>query len=459
MPGDMRYDAVLSSRKITSLSQEGSTNRLGRYCPTETLPHLGIKLPAIHSMVPLIPHHSQGISTLGPHVLYTSKPGSVSYAGQDQEHSPLPVGSHDGNSATSVQKPEPLFATLLAAGSDMKTILEAMDQEISPQDVLDFLRVELARPPMPDEPVSDADYKPRPSTVAGRAPANAEHSKQETKRRAQHKHYLDLSELKIPDFFLKLCGWDEPKESGSKRSLRTKSSVLQAGCLYLWFLSGPVIRCFKSLLHDNRHLEEKVQRLETENYRLLLRCESLQTEAHAKDEHAEASVWESTLQSPSLKTGGFPFSTSPPAPSLNCFTISPEAGLLGKHDPQLPLPSEISSGAQSKSSKRRTSSVLSQREERPVSPHKRRKANSDFDKRQNAAMRLTSYDEVENSLPDIASKRDENKDDVTPTQMYRLRLSSAPSLQSATPSGWDSASVLSNSSSWDQPSPHSIPDY
>jgi hypothetical protein len=451
MPGDTKYDAALLNRKTTSLSQEHSTSRLRPKCPAEMLTQPGIKLPAIHSVVPLLPHHGQRISKMGPDVLCTSNPGSASYAGQGQDHPPFPPRSHDGNSATSVQKPELLFVTLLAAGSDMKTILEAMDQEISPQDVLNFLRVELARPPMPEEPVSDPDYKPRPSTVTGRAP-DALHSRKETERRAQHKHYLDLSELKIPDFFLKLCGWDEPNEAGSKRSPRTKSSVLQAGCLYVWFLSGPVLRCFKGLLHDNRHLEEKVQRLEAENHRLLLRYESLPTEAQVKAEHAEARGGESTLQSPRLKTGDFPLSPSPPAPSLNGFAISQEAGFFGKHDPQLPLPSAISSGAQFKSKKRRTPSVLSQRERSLASPHKRRKTNSDPDKRQDTAMRLTMDDEVENSLPDIASVKDENKDDITPTQMYRLRLSSAPSLQSTTPSCWDIASVLSTSSSWDQPS-------
>jgi hypothetical protein len=337
----------------------------------------------------------------------------------------------------------------LAAGSDMTTILEAMDQEISPQDVLDICRVDLARPPMPDEPVSDPEYKPRPSTVTGRAPVDVRHSKKETERRAQHKHYLDLSELKIPDFFLKLCGWDEPKECGSKRSPRTKSSVLQAGCLYMWFLSGPVFRRFKSLLHDNQHLEEKVQRLEAEN---------LQTQAHAKAEHTQAGGGDSTLQSPSITTGGFPLASSLPPPCLDSFTISQAARFFGKHDLRLPLPSEISSGAQSKSNKRRAPSISSQREKSPVSPHKRRKANSGLDTKRDAAMRLAADDEAGNSLPDIAGVRGEKKEDVTPTQICRLRLSSAPSPQSATPSCWDTASVLSNSSSWDQSSPHSIVD-
>ena len=214
--------------------------------------------------VPSVPYYGQGISKLGPPVLPTSKPSSASFAGQGQEHLPLLAGSSDGNSATSTQKPEPLIVTLLAAASDMKTSLEAMDEEVSPQDILDILRVDLARPLMPDEPVSDPEYKPRPSTVTGRAPVDARHSKKETERRAQHKYYLGLLELKIPDFFLKLCGWDEPKECGSKRSPRTKSSVLQAGCLFMWFLSGPVLRSFKSLLDDNQHLEEKVQQLEAE---------------------------------------------------------------------------------------------------------------------------------------------------------------------------------------------------
>jgi hypothetical protein len=197
--------------------------------------------------------------------------------------------------------------------------------------------------------------------------------------------------------------------------------------------------------------------LEAESRRLLLQCQNLQTQAHAKAEHTQAGGGESTLQSPSITTGGFSLASSLPPPCLDSFTISQAARFSGKHDLRLPLPSEISPGAQSKSHKRRTPSVSFQREKSPVSPHKRRKANSGLDTKQDAAMRLAADDEAENSLLDIAGVRDEKKGDVNSTQMCRLRLSSAPSLQSATPSCWDTASVLSNSSSGDQSS-HSIAD-
>jgi hypothetical protein len=444
--------------RTTSLSQRSSTGRMYSNRSAEMLQEPGIQLPAIRNMVSFLPHGDLRTLKTRPHFRYASNPGSAPYLRQAQEHPLFLRGSETSTRATSTPVTEPTFATLLTAGRDMKTVLEAMDQELSPQDVLDFWRVDLARPPMPEEPVSDPDYKPRPSTVTGRAPVDPRHSKKETDRRAQHKHYLDLSEIKIPDFFLKLCGWDEPRDSASKRTPRTKSSVLQAGCLYTWFLSGPVLRCFKSLLHNNRRLEEEVQRLENENHGLHLRCESLQSKGQVRAEHINTAVGKSSLKSPSLTLTGSHCSPSSSDPSLSGFTILEEPGFSVKPDTQLCLLSGRSMRAQSKSVKRRSPSVSPHREAEPTSPPKKRKTNSNFIDKRDEDVRLTFDEEKENSLSDIDSVRDQNKDDFTPTQMYRLRLSSAPSLQSAISSCWDSASAVSVSSSWDQPSPHSISD-
>jgi hypothetical protein len=455
--GDTGYDTVLLNRR-TSLAQESSSRRVYSNRTTEILREPGIQLPAIRSMDLLAPHRDHGMSKTGPEFPYAPNAGSASCAAQAQEHPPFLTGFQDGTRAKSAPIIEPKFAALLTAGSDMKTVLEAMDQELSPQDVLDFLRVDLARPPMPNEPVFDPDYKPRPSTVTGRTPGNAEHSRKETKRRAQHKHYLDLSELKIPDFFLKLCGWDEPMDSGSKRTSRTKSSVLQAGCLYMWFLYGPVLHCYKSLLQNNRRLEEEVQRLEKEKHDLLLRCKRLQSEAPIKAEYMTAAGGQSSLKSRRVspsRSHCFPLST---APSLDGFTILEEPEFSRKDDSQLSLLSDYSARVQSKSSKRRSPSIPSQEESSPASPPKKRKVNRDVIVKQDPAPKTGFEDEIENSMQHVAVIRDQNKYDLTPTQMDRMSLSSAPSLRSATSSCWDSASVVSTSSSWDQPSPHSIAD-
>jgi hypothetical protein len=455
--GHTRYDSVLLNWR-TSLAQENWTRKAYSNRSAERLWKLGIQLPAIRSTLLLAPLCDHGTSKMGAEFLYTSNAGSASCAAQAQEHPPFLTGFQDGTRAKSAPIIEPKFAALLTAGSDMKTVLEAMDQELSPQDVFDFLRVDLARPPMPKEPVVDPDYKPRPSTLTGQAPKNARHSEKETERRAQHKHYLDLSELKIPDFFLKLCGWDEARDSGSKRTPRTKSSILQAGCLYMWFVSGPVIHCYKSLLQNNHRLEEEVKRLEKESHGLLLRCESVQFEDPTKAEHRNAASGQSSLKSGRVPPSGSHRSPLSTAPSLDGFTILEEPEFSRNDDTHLFLLSEYSRRVQSKSSKRRSPSVPSQGESSPASPPKKRKANRDVIVKQDVAAKMSFEDDIENSVPDIAFMRDQNKYDLTPSQMDRMSLSSAPSLQSATSSCWDSASVVSTSSSWGQPSPHSIAD-
>ena len=387
-----------------------------------------------------------------------SDTGSAFKSGQDLEHSPFLSESYVSTRSTSVAVTEPKFAKLLTAGCDMTTVLEAMDQELSAEDILGLFRMDLARPPMPEEPVPDPDYKPRPSTGTGRPPVDARHSKKETERRAQHKHYLDLSEIKIPDFFLELCGWEEPRGSGSKRTPRTKSSVLQAGCLYMWFLSGPVLRCLKNLPHNNKCLQEKAQQLENENRSLRLRYESLQSEAQSKTEHTNAAVREPLLQSPSLAVVGCHCSLSSLAPSVAGFTILEDLGSSAKSEAQLSRVPDCPTMVLSKCVKRRSASVSSHEEPDRASPTKKRKTTRHFTDKQAAAVRLTFDDDIENSFPNVDSVRDQNKDELTPTQMYRLRLSSAPSMQSATPSCWDSASIMSTGSFWDQPSPYSIVD-
>ena len=416
-----------------------------------------IKLPAIRSWFSFPTYHGHGTSDVHPPFLYASNFRTASCSDPDLALSPLLSESARSTRSASVARTEPKFAKLLSAGCDMKVVLEAMDQELLPKDILGLFRVDLARPPMPEEPVSDPDYKPRPSPDTGKPPADANHSKKETERRAQHKHYLDLSEIKIPDFFLRLCGWEEPRGSGTKRTPRTKSSVLQAGCLFMWFLSGPVSRCLQTLLQNNDYLKEKVQRLESNNYDLRLRCQRLQLEGRIIVEHTDATGGEPTKQSPCLAPSGSHSFPTASTPSSSGFKILEDSGLSLKPGSSLSPPSDHPRRALP-SSKRRTSSASSHGELDPASPPKKRKTHLDFIANQGGVMRLHIDDDIENSVPDIDGVRDQNKNDLTPTRLYRLRLSSAPSLQSATPSCWDSASIISTGSSWDQPSPSSTAD-
>lgn len=420
----------------------------------EMLPEPGIQLPAIRSMIPFLPRCGQGPLKASPDFQYVSNAESAPSSGQDPENAPVETKSKDSTRVASSPIKEPAFARLLTAGCDMKTVLEAIDQELSPKEVLDVLRVDLIRPPMPEEPVSDPDYKPRSSTITGKPPADVQHSKKETERRAQHKYYLDLSEIKIPDFFLKLCGWDEPRDSGGRRTPRTKSSILQAGCLYMWFLSGPVLRCFKSLLHDNHRLKEEVQQLANENHGLRLQCESLQSEAQIRAKHMNAAGSVTGLNPPSLTLAGSHCYPSSSSPNLSGFIDTKEPSF--SVTPHKQLSPECPARVHFKSGKGRSLSISSHNGASPASPPKKRKTNRYFIDKQDTAVRLNFDEDTENSLPDIDSVGDQNNDDLTQTQMYRLRLSLAPSPQSATPSHWNSPSITSTSSSWDQPSPHSI---
>ena len=437
---DTQYDTALL-RKRTAASSHMKT---------------AIKLPAIRSWFSFPTYHGNGTSDVHPPFLYTSDCRTASSSGPVLALSPLLSESEMSSRSASVARTEPKFAKLLAAGCDMKAVLDAMDQELSPEDILGLFRVDLARPPMPEEPVSDPHYKPRPSPVTGKPP-DPIHSKKETERRAQHKHYLDLSEIKIPDFFLKLCGWEEPRGSGTKRAPRTKSSVLQAGCLFMWFLSGPVLRCLQTLLQNNDYLEEKVQRLETENYDLRLQCQRLQLEGRIIVEQTDATGEEPIKQSRSLALSGSHSIPTASAPSSSGFRILEDSGHLLKPSGRLSPPSDHSRRAL-QSGKRRTSSASSHGEPDPGVPPKKRKTDLDFMANQGGAVRLKFDDNIENSVPDIDGVRDQNKDDLTPTRLFRLRLSSAPSLQNATHSCWDSTSVISTGSSWDQPSPSSTAD-
>lgn len=454
--GLTNYDTILN-RRTAFLTEEGSASRLHLQFPAEVLPERGIQLPAIRSTVSLPLQHDQGIPKIDVHVQNTAKQSSPSYPGRARVHPPLREESSDGTRANSLKTPELIFAELLIAGSDMETVLDAMSQEISPQDVLDILRMDLARPPMPEEPVSDPDYKPRSSRSTRKAPPDVQHCKNETKRRAQHKHYLDLSELTIPDFFLKMCGWDEPGEGGSKRTPRTKSSILQAGCLYMWFSSGPVLRCFKSLLHSNQHLEEKVKHLQTENQCLLLRCQSLQSQAQVKTEHIEAATLESPIQLLSLTNTRTDRSPCSSARSLEDPTLSHQTGFASKHNPMPPaLCDHPTRRTQLKSRKRRRPTVLLHVSEDPASPLKRRKTNSEFVEKWDSGLRLAFGHDGEHSFRNIECIKDRNRENVNAAPMYRQGLSSAPSSQSVTTLCWDSASVVSTSSSWDVSSPQSI---
>jgi hypothetical protein len=415
LPDDTRYDTVLLNRKTTSASHEGLLRRMYPQYPTEMLPEQGIQLPAIRSMVSFLPRCHHETLDVSPRFQYAANAGSASNSGQGLERLPLLRESNSCARVASTTSTEPTFAALLAAGHDMRTVLEAMDQELSPEDVVGFFQVDLARPPMPEEPVPDPDYKPRPSTVTGKAPVDPRHSKKETERRAQHKYYLDLSETKIPDYFLKLCGWDEPKDSGTKRTPRTKSSVLQAGCLYMWFLSGPVLRCLKSLLHANHNLKEEVQRLKNENDSLRVQGESSETNPQIKDEHKN-------VKSPSLTLTESHCSPSPSAPSLNGLTVLDESSISVRPATHLSLPSDWSTSGQPKSTKRRGPSFISHGECSPASPSKKRKTVGRFIDKQAGAVRLTFDDDMEESLPDVDIVRAQNKDDLTPTQMYRRKL-------------------------------------
>jgi hypothetical protein len=375
---DTRYDTVLLNRKMTSAPHEGPLRGMYPHYPTEMLPEQGIQLPAIRSMVSFLPQRHHETLDVSPCFQYAANADSASYSGQGLERLPLLRESNSCARVASTTSTEPTFAALLAAGHDMRTVLEAMDQELLPEDVVGFFRVDLARPPMPEEPVPDPDYKPRPSTVTGKAPADPRHSKKETERRAQHKYYLDLSETKIPDYFLKLCGWDEPKDSGAKRTPRTKSSVLQAGCLYMGFLSGPVLRCLKNLLHANHNLKEEVQRLKNENDSLRVQGESSETSAQIKAEHTNVASGERPLKSPSLTLTESHCSPSPSAPSLSGLTALDESSVSVDPTTLLSLPSNWSTSGQPKSVKRRGPSFLSHGECSPASPSKKGKTVGHF---------------------------------------------------------------------------------
>jgi hypothetical protein len=419
---DTRYDIVLLNRKTTAASHGDPLRRMYPHYPTEMLPEQGIQLPAIRSMVPFLPQRHHGTLDVSPHFQYIANASSASNSGQGLERLPLLRGSTGRAGTASTTATEPTFATLLTAGHDMRTVLEAMDQELSPEDVIGFFRVALARPPMPDEPIPDPDYKPRPSTVTGRAPVDPRHSKKETERRAQHKYYLDLSETKIPDYFLKLCGWDEPKDSGMKRTPRTKSTVLQAGCLYMWFLSGPVLRCLKNLLHANHNLKEEVQRLKNENDSLRGQGESSVTNAQIKAEHTNVASGERPLKSPNFTLTESHCSPSPSVPSLSGLTALDESTVSVDPTTHLPLPSDWSTSGQPKSVKRRGPSFISHGERSPASPSKKRQTVGRFIDKQAGAVRLTFDHDMEEPLPDMDIVRDQNKDDLTPTQMYRRKF-------------------------------------
>jgi len=419
---DTRYDTVLLNRKTTSASHEGPLRRMYPHYPIEMLPEQGIRLPAIRSMVSILPHRHHEILDMSPHLQYAANAGFASNSGQGLERLPLLRGSNSCAKVASTTSPEPTFAALLAAGYDMRTVLKAMDQELSPEDVVGFFRVDLARPPMPEEPAPDPDYRPRPSTVTGKAPADPQHSRKETERRAQHKYYLDLSETKIPDYFLKLCGWDEPKDSGTKRTPRTKSSVLQAGCLYMWFLSGPVLRCLKNLLHANHNLKEEVQRLKNENDSLRVPGESSETKPQIKARNTNVASGERPLISPSLTLTESHCSPSPLAPSLSRLTVLDESSVSVDPATHPSLPSDCSTSGQPKSVKRRSPSFISHEERSPASPSKKRKTVGRFIDRQAGAVRLTCDHDTKESLSDMDIVRDQNKDDLTPTQMYRRKL-------------------------------------
>jgi hypothetical protein len=417
LSNDTRYDTVLLNRKTIAASHGDPLRRMYPRYPTEILPEQGIQLPAIRSLVSFLPHRHHGTLDVSPHFQYAANAGSASNSGQ-----PLLRESNGCARVASTTAAEPTFATLLTAGHDMRTVLEAMDQELSPEDVIGFFRVDLARPPMPEEPVPDPDYKPRSSSVPGKAPADTRHSQKETERRAQHKYYLDLSETKIPDYFLKLCGWDEPKDSGTKRTPRTKSSVLQAGCLYMWFLSDPVLRCLKTLLHDNHNLKEEVQRLKKENNRLHVQWESSETKVQIKAEHTNAAGGERPLKSPSLTLTEPHCSPSTSAPGLGGLAVLDDPSFPVDPATHLPLPSDGSTSGQPKSVKRRSPSFTSRGEHSPASQSKKRKTVGHFIDEQAGAVRLAFDHDMEESLPDMDILRDQNKDDPTPTQIYRRKL-------------------------------------
>jgi hypothetical protein len=414
---DPSYDTVVLNRKATVASHGGPSHRIYSHSPTEMHLAQGIQLPAIRSMISFPSHCHHGTLDVRPNFEHAANTGSTSNSGQGLERSSQSNGCARVASTTVT---EPTFATLLTAGHDMKTVLKAMDQELSPEDVIGFFRADLARPPMPEEPVPNLNYKPRPSPMTGKPPANAQHSKKETERRAQHKYYLDLSEAKIPDYFLKLCGWDEPKDSGAKRTLRTKSSVLQAGCLYIWFLSDPVLRCLKNLLHANYSLKEEVQRLKNETDRL--RAQRQETKAQIKAEHTNAADGKRPLKSPSSLLPESHCSPSSAAPSLGGLTVLEESSVSPDPATSLSLPSDCSTSGQPKSVKRRGSLFPSRGEHGPASQSKKRKTVGHFIGKQDGAVSLTFGHDIQESLPDMDIVRDQNKDELTPTQMYRRKL-------------------------------------
>ena len=172
----------------------------------------------------------------------------------------------------------------------------------------------------------------------------------------------------------------------------------------------------------NHNLKEEVQRLKNENDSLRVQGESSETCAQIKAEHTNVASGERPLKSPSLTLTESHCSPSPSAPSLSGLTALDESSVSVDPTTLLSLPSNWSTSGQPKSVKRRGPSFISHGECSPASPSKKRKTVGHFIDKQAGAVKLTFDHDVEESLPDMDTVRDQNKDDLTPTQMYRRKL-------------------------------------
>src|SRR2546423_15223758 len=147
LSGNTHCDVFFLNRRMTAQSNGNPIRRESSHSPGRMLPEPGIQLPAIRSMFSFPPHRDYGTLRMNTQPERAPKAGSTVSSGQDLRNSPFLSESRVSARPADAAMEEPAFAKLLTAGCGMKTILEAMDQELSPEDVLGLFHVNLARPP------------------------------------------------------------------------------------------------------------------------------------------------------------------------------------------------------------------------------------------------------------------------------------------------------------------------
>jgi hypothetical protein len=146
------------------------------------------------------------------------------------------------------------------------------------------------------------------------------------------------------------------------------------------------------------------------------------TKTQIKAEHTDAASGERPLKSPSLTLTESHCSPSTSAPGLSRLAVLDDSGFPVDSATHLPLPSDWSTSGQPKSVKRRSPSFTSRGEYSSASQPKKRKTVGRFIDKQAGAVRLAFGHDMDEPLPDMDNVRDQNKDDLTPTQIYRRKL-------------------------------------